>query len=58
MATIQLFDIIHHTGRFIPIVYASSSAVYGENGHVPLKEDEPNNILTAYAADKLGCELH
>ena len=42
----------------IPIVYASSAAVYGDNANLPLSEAEPGAPLTAYGADKLGCELH
>lgn len=49
------------TGRLprpIPVVYASSAAVYGDNPHLPLDESIPPSPLTAYGADKLGCELH
>ncbi len=42
----------------IPVVYASSAAVYGLNEHVPLSEDDVPQPITAYGADKLGCELH
>ncbi len=42
----------------IPVVYASSAAVYGNNNKVPLTEGETAQPLTAYGADKLGCELH
>lgn len=42
----------------IPVVYASSAAVYGDNVHLPLSETEPGSPLTAYGADKFGCELH
>jgi UDP-glucose 4-epimerase len=42
----------------MPVVYASSAAVYGDNPDVPLTEDAPTRPLTAYGADKLGCELH
>ena len=41
-----------------PVVYASSAAVYGDNPAVPLAEDAATRPLTAYGADKLGCELH
>ena len=40
------------------MVYASSAAVYGLNEHVPLSEDDVPQPMTAYGADKLGCELH
>jgi UDP-glucose 4-epimerase len=42
----------------IPVVYASSAAVYGASASLPLSETEPGAPLTAYGADKLGCELH
>ena len=42
----------------IPVVYASSAAVYGAAGDPPLSETGPTRPLTAYGADKLGCELH
>lgn len=45
-------------GSPIPVVYASSAAVYGDNQDVPLGEGATTRPLTAYGADKLGCELH
>lgn len=44
--------------RRAPVVYASSAAVYGDNPNAPLAEDAVTRPLTAYGADKLGCELH
>lgn len=40
------------------MVYASSAAVYGDNANVPLAEDATTRPLSAFGADKLGCELH
>ena len=42
----------------VPVVYASSAAVYGINEAVPLAENAEAQPMTAYGADKLGCELH
>ena len=42
----------------VPVVYASSAAVYGDNPAVPLTENAEKRPLTAYGADKLGCEQH
>lgn len=42
----------------LPVVYASSAAVYGEAQRHPLTERAPTRPITAYGADKLGCELH
>jgi UDP-glucose 4-epimerase len=39
-------------------VYASSAAIYGDNASTPLTEGAAPRPLTAYGADKLGCELH
>jgi UDP-glucose 4-epimerase len=44
--------------RPLPVVYASSAATYGDNANTPLKESEAPRPLSAYGADKLGCELH
>jgi UDP-glucose 4-epimerase len=42
----------------IPIVYASSAAIYGDCSTVPIGEDTPVAPLSAYGADKGACELH
>ena len=44
--------------RRTPVVYASSAAVYGDNANVPLAEYAALRPCSAYAADKLGTELH
>ena len=58
--TINVFDAARaaRPGGPIPVVYISSAAVYGDNDAVPLAEDAATRPLTAYGADKLGCELH
>lgn len=59
--TINVFDVARAAGtggRAIPVVYASSAAVYGDNPDQPLAEDAATRPLSAYGADKLGCELH
>lgn len=45
-------------GTAVPVVYASSAAVYGNPRSLPLHEDDAPQPLSAYGADKLGCELH
>jgi UDP-glucose 4-epimerase len=55
--TIHVFDAARKNGS-IPVVYASSAAVYGNNPKLPLAEDSATKPLSAYGADKLGCELH
>jgi len=44
--------------RRVPVVYASSAAVYGDAAALPIAEDAPTRPLSAYGADKLGCEQH
>ncbi len=41
-----------------PVVYTSSAAVYGDCASLPLGEKSRKQPLSAYGADKLGCELH
>ena len=40
------------------IIFSSSSAVYGENRNMPLKETEPLMPTSPYAASKASCELY
>ena len=40
------------------IVFSSSSAVYGENRNMPLKESEPLMPTSPYAASKASCEVY
>jgi UDP-glucose 4-epimerase len=42
----------------VPLVYASSAAVYGDCAELPIRESAPARPLSAYGADKLGSELH
>jgi UDP-glucose 4-epimerase len=56
--TITLFDALKRRGATVPVVYASSAAVYGDCPNMPMTEDSPLRPLSAYGAEKLGCELH
>lgn len=58
--TIAIFDAAKtaKNGKAVPVVYASSAAIYGDNASMPLTERELPRPLTAYGADKLACELH
>jgi UDP-glucose 4-epimerase len=56
--TIAVFDAIRRMTKLIPVVYASSAAVYGNPAHIPTAETDNTRPLSAYGADKLGCELH
>lgn len=57
---ITVLDAARHASRSGPIsvVYASSAAVYGDSSAGPIAETAPTHPLSAYGADKLGCELH
>lgn len=56
---LNVFDAaVHAPGGPLPVVYASSAAVYGEFQGAPLEEDSPTHPLTAYGADKRACEKH
>jgi UDP-glucose 4-epimerase len=57
---ITIFDAARRLGRnaAIPVVYASSAAVYGDCADLPIGEDAPARPRSPYGADKLGCELH
>ncbi|MEO5377636.1 MAG: NAD-dependent epimerase/dehydratase family protein [Magnetococcus sp. DMHC-6] len=58
--TIQVLNAARCQGKGhpVPVVYASSAAVYGDNPDQPLVESSRTSPLTAYGADKLGSELH
>ena len=56
-ATVAVLDAARAAGR-IPVVYASSAAVYGDTGGAVAREDAWPMPQTAYGADKLGSELH
>lgn len=57
---ITVFDAARRRGRdaSVPVVYASSAAVYGDCGELPIRESAPTRPRSPYGADKLGCELH
>jgi UDP-glucose 4-epimerase len=55
--SINVFEAAHAAGG-IPVVYASSAAVYGDHPEMPLREDAPLLPIAPYGADKAGSELH
>ncbi|MBM6596237.1 NAD-dependent epimerase/dehydratase family protein [Microvirga pudoricolor] len=55
-ASIGIFEQAAEAG--IPVVYASSSAVYGDVAQSPIREDAPKEPISAYGADKYAMELH
>ncbi len=56
--TIAVFDAASRQPAPIPVVYASSAAVYGDAPTLPITEAAPKRPLSAYGADKYACELH
>lgn len=58
--TINLLDAVRRlpNAADVPVVYASSAAVYGDCAVLPITEDVPKSPRSAYGADKYGCELH
>lgn len=58
--TINIFDAARRLSarRAVPIVYASTAAVYGDGGALPVNEQRAAAPLSAYGADKCACELH
>lgn len=54
---IAVFDAARRAGR-VPVVYASSAAIYGDCTDLPIREEAPARPRSPYGADKLGCELH
>ncbi|HXC91395.1 MAG TPA: NAD-dependent epimerase/dehydratase family protein [Stellaceae bacterium] len=60
--TINVFDAARRRRGIadapVPVVYASSAAVYGNQGPAPAAEQGCTAPLSAYGADKRACELH
>jgi UDP-glucose 4-epimerase len=58
--TIAVLDAARQVGRHtpVPVVYASSAAVYGNSLDLPLRETLPAHPRSPYGADKYGSELH
>jgi UDP-glucose 4-epimerase len=54
--TVRLFEAARDSGN-LPVIYASSAAAYGDLGAVRLSEDMAPAPISAYGADKYGCEL-
>ena len=56
-STVNLLNACVYNG-IKKIVFSSSSAVYGENTNMPLKESELPMPTSPYAASKASCELY
>lgn len=59
--TLQIFEAARRAGRggaAVPVIYASSAAVYGDQGEQAIGEGARPSPTSAYGADKLACEYH
>ncbi len=56
-ATVKLLESAKNA-KVKKVIFSSSSAVYGENTNMPLKESEPLMPTSPYAASKASCELY
>jgi len=53
---IRLYEALSKLKKSIPLVYASSSAIYGDSPQIPLKEETFSPPLSPYGIDKLAGE--
>ena len=56
--TVTVMEAVRRLQRNIPVVYASSAAIYGNASPAPTPETAPAAPLSTYGADKLSSELH
>ncbi len=58
--TIAVFDAVRRMaqGRRVPVIYASSAAIYGNPEQLPISETTPAQPSSPYGIDKYACELH
>jgi UDP-glucose 4-epimerase len=56
--TIAVLDAARRPRQPIPVVYASSAAVYGDCKRLPIRETARVRPCSPYGADKYGSELH
>lgn len=56
--TMNVFDAARLAQKKLPVVFASSAAVFGDNPHVPLDESAATYPISIYGADKLSNELY
>lgn len=59
--TLQIFEAARRAGPGdapVPVVYASSAAIYGDQGEQAVGESARPKPTSAYGADKLACEHH
>jgi GDP-4-dehydro-6-deoxy-D-mannose reductase len=57
VGTVKLLEAIRASGLKARVIFASSSAVYGEGGPTPITENRPVNPFTHYGASKAAAEI-
>lgn len=55
---VALLDALAKHKRKLPVVFASSAAVYGDNSELPLGENSRCSPISMYGVDKMSCEWH
>ncbi|TNC47000.1 NAD-dependent epimerase/dehydratase family protein [Rubellimicrobium rubrum] len=55
--TLTILEAARRSGN-CPVVFASSAAVYGDQGDRPCSEDMAPAPISPYGADKAACEMH
>ncbi len=55
--TVTVMDAARAAGN-VPVVYASSAAIYGDQAEMPIHEGLRADPRSSYGADKLAAELH
>jgi len=55
---IRLYEAISKLKTRVPLIYASSSCIYGDSSDLPLREDTVVHPLSPYGIDKLAAEWH
>lgn len=58
LGAVTVMDVAATSVPSVPVVYASSAAVYGNNATLPLLESEPAAPLTSYGLDKWANERY
>jgi len=57
--TINVLEAATKANKYpVPVVYASSASVYGDNANMTLSENAKLRPLNSIGVDKLGCEMH
>lgn len=55
---INIFDVLKRNTMDVPVIYASSAAVYASKQAGLIGETDVTRPVSAYGADKLSCEIH